>query len=138
MLYPRRDFYQILGVSKSSSTSEIKKAYRKLAVKYHPDKNPDDPDAVTKFHDINDAYEVLQDDERREIYDRHGEEGLKNQNQGGDHFGYVDIGNISGTSEFTKEWCWLLGEFSANAHRSHCTYVYAEQKVQVNTSHRQT
>ena len=85
----RRDFYQILGVSKSASTSEIKKAYRKLAVKYHPDKNPDNPDAVTKFHDINDAYEVLQDDEKREIYDRHGEEGLKNQG-GGDHgFGYV-------------------------------------------------
>ena len=85
----RRDFYQILGVTKSASTSEIKKAYRKLAVKYHPDKNPDDPDAVTKFHDINDAYEILQDDEKREIYDRHGEEGLKNQ--GNDHgdFGYV-------------------------------------------------
>ena len=75
-------------MGKTASTSEIKKAYRKLAVKYHPDKNPDDPDAVTKFHDINDAYEVLQDDEKREIYDRHGEEGLKNQ--GGDHgFEYV-------------------------------------------------
>ena len=70
-------------MDKSASTSEIKKAYRKLAVKYHPDKNPDDADAVTKFHDINDAYEVLQDDEKREIYDRHGEEGLKNH--GGDH-----------------------------------------------------
>lgn len=86
----RRDFYQILGVGKSASTSEIKKAYRKLAVKYHPDKNPDDPDAVTKFHDINDAYEVLQDEEKREIYDRHGEEGLKNQGSDhGDMFGYV-------------------------------------------------
>ena len=85
----RRDFYQILGVSKSASTSEIKKAYRKLAVKYHPDKNPDDPDAVAKFHDINEAYEILQDDDKREIYDRHGEEGLKNQ--GSDHgdFGCV-------------------------------------------------
>lgn len=77
-----RDFYQMLGVSKSASTSEIKKAYRKLAVKYHPDKNPDDPEAVTKFHDINAAYEVLQDDEKREIYDRHGEEGLKNHGNG--------------------------------------------------------
>ena len=86
---PRRDFYQLLGVSKTASTSEIKKAYRKLAVKYHPDKNPDDPEAITKFHNINDAYEVLQDDEKRDIYDRHGEEGLKN-NQGGDAgFGYV-------------------------------------------------
>ena len=56
-------------------------------MKYHPDKNPDDPDASAKFHDINDAYEVLQDDEKRGIYDRHGEEGLKNKhNQGSDMF----------------------------------------------------
>ena len=54
----RRDFYDILGVGRKSTTSEIKKAYRKLAMKYHPDKNPDDPDAQEKFHDINDAYEV--------------------------------------------------------------------------------
>lgn len=83
-----RDFYHILGVHRDASTSEIKKAYRKLAVKYHPDKNPDDPDTVTKFHDINDAYEVLQDGDKREIYDRHGEEGLKDheKNQGSDVF----------------------------------------------------
>lgn len=88
----RRDFYKILGVSKSASTSEIKKAYRKLAVKYHPDKNPDDSEAVTKFHDINDAYEVLQDEEKRDIYDRHGEEGLKNHGDGhGDMFGYMTL-----------------------------------------------
>jgi len=79
----RRDFYQILGVNRDSSTSQIKKAYRKLAVKFHPDKNPDDPDALAKFHDINDAYDVLQDDEKREIYDRHGR-GLKNQVHHGD------------------------------------------------------
>lgn len=53
-------------------------------MKYHPDKNPDNEDAMVKFHDINEAYEVLQDDEQRKIYDQHGEEGLKNQgNQGG-------------------------------------------------------
>lgn len=84
----RRDFYKILGVSRDASTSQIKKAYRKLAVKYHPDKNPDDEDAVTKFHDINEAYEVLQDDEKRKIYDKHGEEGVKDhdKNQGGGGF----------------------------------------------------
>lgn len=88
MHFYRRDFYKILGVNRGASTSEIKKAYRKLAVKYHPDKNPDDEEAVTKFHDINEAYEVLQDDEKREIYDRHGEDGLKNhqKNQGGGVF----------------------------------------------------
>ena len=86
---PRRDFYKILGVNKDASTSQIKKAYRKLAVKYHPDKNPDNEDAMVKFHDINEAYEVLQDEEKRGIYDKHGEEGLKNQgNQGGGGFRY--------------------------------------------------
>lgn len=84
----RRDFYKILGVSRDATTSQIKKAYRKLAVKYHPDKNPDDDDAITKFHDINEAYEVLQDDEKRKIFDQHGEEGIKNhdKNQGGGGF----------------------------------------------------
>ncbi len=81
----RRDFYKILGVNKDATTSQIKKAYRKLAMVYHPDKNPDDPGASEKFHDINAAYEVLSDTEKREIYDRHGEDGLKNheKNQGG-------------------------------------------------------
>ena len=54
-----RDFYDILGVGRGASTRDIKKAYRKLAMKFHPDKNPDDPDAQEKFHDINAAYEVL-------------------------------------------------------------------------------
>ena len=87
----RRDFYKILGVSKDAATSQIKKAYRKLAVKYHPDKNPDDDDAVHKLHDINEAYEILSDEEKRKIYDQHGEEGLKNQaqNQGGSMFKLV-------------------------------------------------
>ena len=58
LLFRSRDFYHILGVDKGASTKDIKKAYRKLAVKFHPDKNPDDPDAQAKFHDINDAYEV--------------------------------------------------------------------------------
>ena len=53
-----RDFYEILGVKRDSSTKQIKKAYRTLAMKFHPDKNPDDPDAQEKFHDINAAYEV--------------------------------------------------------------------------------
>ena len=72
-------------MNRDATTSQIKKAYRKLAVKYHPDKNPDDESAVERFHDINEAYEVLQDDEKRKIFDQHGEEGIKNhnKNQGG-------------------------------------------------------
>ena len=62
LLLYRRDFYNILGISRDASAKQIKKAYRTLAMKYHPDKNPDDPDAQTKFHDINDAYEVMSHD----------------------------------------------------------------------------
>lgn len=72
-----RDFYQILGVSRSATTNEIKKAYRKSAKALHPDKNQDDPDASQKFQDLGAAYEALSDPEKRELYDRCGEECLK-------------------------------------------------------------
>ena len=64
---------------------------------YHPDKNPDDPEASDKFHDINEAYEVLSDEELREVYDRYGEDGVKKkaQNQGGDMFGCAPFGMIA-------------------------------------------
>lgn len=77
VVYSERDFYQILGVSRDASTKEIKRAYRKLAMKYHPDKNPDNPSAEEKFRDISDAYEVLTDEGKRKTYDQYGEEGLK-------------------------------------------------------------
>jgi molecular chaperone DnaJ len=67
-----RDYYEILGVSKSATQDEIKKAYRKLAVKYHPDKNQGDKEAEKKFQEISSAYEVLSDEKKRETYDRFG------------------------------------------------------------------
>lgn len=72
-----RDFYKILGLSRSASTHEVKKAYRKLAKELHPDKNKDDPNASQKFQDLGAAYEVLSDPEKREMYDKCGEECLK-------------------------------------------------------------
>lgn len=72
-----RDFYRILGVSKSASLHEIKKAYRRLAKELHPDKNKDDPDASQKFQDLGAAYEVLSDEEKRKKYDRCGEDCLQ-------------------------------------------------------------
>lgn len=72
-----RDFYAILGVKKSASLNEIKKAYRKQAKELHPDKNKDDPDASTKFQDLGAAYEVLSDEDKRKTYDRCGEDCLK-------------------------------------------------------------
>ncbi|NVK28517.1 MAG: molecular chaperone DnaJ [Flavobacteriia bacterium] len=68
----KRDFYDILGVSKSASADEIKKAYRKLAIKYHPDKNPDDAEAEAKFKEAAEAYEVLGNAEKRQKYDQYG------------------------------------------------------------------
>ena len=66
----KKDFYDVLGVNKSASNDEIKKAYRKLAMKYHPDKNPDNKEAESKFKEINEAYEILSDSEKRQKYDQ--------------------------------------------------------------------
>ena len=79
----KRDYYEILGVDRNATKEEIKKAYRKLALKYHPDKNPGDKEAEEKFKEATEAYEVLGDDERRKIYDQFGHEGLNAQGAGG-------------------------------------------------------
>ncbi len=78
-----RDYYEILSVSKSSDAAEIKKAYRKLAMKYHPDRNPGDKEAEAKFKECTEAYEVLSDQQKRQIYDRYGHEGLKSSGYSG-------------------------------------------------------
>ncbi|MEW6261334.1 MAG: molecular chaperone DnaJ [Thermodesulfobacteriota bacterium] len=73
----KRDYYEILGVSRNASESEIKTAYRKLAVTYHPDKNPDNKEAEEKFKEAAEAYEVLRDPQKRQIYDQFGHQGLE-------------------------------------------------------------
>lgn len=77
------DYYDLLGVSKSASADEIKKAYRKLAVKHHPDKNPDDSKAEEKFKKISEAYEALSDPQKRDMYDRFGKDGMQQGFGGG-------------------------------------------------------
>ena len=79
----KRDYYEVLGVSKDADAKEIKKAYRKLAMKYHPDKNPGDKEAEEKFKEINEAYEVLSDETKRRNYDQFGHEGVNGQGFGG-------------------------------------------------------
>ena len=70
-----KDYYSTLGISKQASQDEIKKAYRKKALEFHPDRNPDNPKAEEQFKKISEAYEVLSDEGRRRIYDQYGEEG---------------------------------------------------------------
>lgn len=74
----KRDFYEVLGVHKNASADEIKKAYRKLANKYHPDKNPNDPTAEERFKEVKHAYEVLSDESKRSAYDQFGHSGVDN------------------------------------------------------------
>ena len=68
----KRDYYEVLGVSKGASDTEIKKAYRQLAKKYHPDVNPGDKNAEAKFKEVNEAYEVLSDADKKAKYDQYG------------------------------------------------------------------
>ena len=83
----KQDFYDILGVSKSADADELKRAYRKLAMQFHPDRNPGDQSAEHKFKDINEAYDVLKDDQKRAAYDRFGHAAFENGSRGPGDFG---------------------------------------------------
>ncbi len=106
MAEEKRDYYEVLGVDKSASDDELKKAYRKLAKKYHPDLNPDDKNAEKNFKEANEAYEILSDKEKRARYDQFGHAGVDpNFNAGGGNpfgggfggFGDFDFGDILGS-----------------------------------------
>lgn len=77
MATTKRDYYEILGVERSASDAEIKQAYRKLALQYHPDRNPNNPDAESKFKEAAEAYEVLSDRDKRQVYNQYGHQGLR-------------------------------------------------------------
>src|SRR6266404_8045408 len=85
----KRDYYEVLEVGRGASAEEVKRAYRKLAVKFHPDKNPDDPHAEDKFKEIGEAYDVLMDADKRAAYDRFGHAAFA-QGGGGFRGGFHD------------------------------------------------
>ncbi|MBX9735815.1 MAG: DnaJ domain-containing protein, partial [Phycisphaerales bacterium] len=91
----QRDYYEILGIERTVDADEIKRAYRRLAMKYHPDRNPGDAEAETKFKEAAAAYEVLADEQKRKIYDQYGHEGLRSSGGPAPHdFSRMDPNDI--------------------------------------------
>ncbi len=91
----KRDYYDVLGVDRGADDAEIKKAFRKLARQFHPDVNPDDPEAEARFKELAEAYEVLSDDQTRAAYDRYGFDGLKGQTVPDfSQFGFADLFDV--------------------------------------------
>jgi molecular chaperone DnaJ len=90
----KRDYYEVLSVERDAEKGVIKKAYRRLAVEYHPDKNPDDPSAEDKFKELGEAYEALMDEDKRAAYDRHGHAAFENGGAGGGGGGFHDAADI--------------------------------------------
>ena len=92
----KKDFYEILGLNKDATGEEIKKSYRKLAMKHHPDRNPDNPKAEEHFKEAKEAYEILSDDQKRAAYDQYGHAGVDQSAGGGAGFGGAGFGDAFG------------------------------------------
>jgi len=107
----KQDYYEALGVPRGASADEIKKAYRSQAMKFHPDRNQGDKAAEHKFKEINEAYDILKDDQKRAAYDRYGHAAFENGNAGGRGFGGFDF-SATGFADIFDE---MFGEFTGRS-----------------------
>ena len=130
-----RDYYEILGVNKGASSDEIKKSFRKLAMQYHPDRNPGDSEAEAKFKEINEAYEILKDDQKRAAYDRFGHQAFSGGSGGGNPFGggfNFDFGG--GAGGFADIFSEVFSEFMGGGRGRRQSYAQRGQDVRYNLS----
>ena len=102
----KRDYYEVLGLKKGASAEDIKKSFRKLVMQHHPDRNPNDKQADHKFKELNEAYDVLKDDQKRAAYDRFGHAAFEQGRGGGQHPG--DFGFGAGFADIFED---MFGEF---------------------------
>ena len=130
----KRDYYEVLGVAKTASQEEIKKAYRKLAVQNHPDKNPGDKAAEERFKEATEAYEVLGDEKKRAAYDQYGFAGVDGQNQGYSR-AYQDFSDLFSGGGFSSifEDLFGFGGFSGGSSRQRDAGPATGQSIRVNT-----
>jgi len=106
-----KDYYEVLGVSKTATADELKRAYHSQAMKYHPDRNPNDPEAEVRFKEINEAYDVLKDEQKRAAYDRYGKQAFQNGGMcGGNPFGGFGF-DFNGAGGFSDMFSDIFSEF---------------------------
>lgn len=115
-MYTSRDLYEVLGVSRSADSSMLKKAYRNLAMKYHPDRNPGDSEAEAKFKEVSHAYDILKDSEKRSSYDRYGNASFDGSS------GSTSDPNFNGFSDIFDE---MFGEFMGSESKNSNSSRYA-------------
>ena len=118
----QRDYYEVLEVSKNANEAELKKAYRQKALKFHPDKNPGDQKAEEKFKEASEAYDVLKDSEKRQIYDQFGHDGLKGRGFNG----------FSGFDDIFSQFGDIFGDFFGGGGQQQRTGADLRLDIQIN------
>ena len=131
----KTDYYETLGVNKGASADEIKKSFRKLAMQYHPDRNPNNKEAEAKFKEINEAYEILKDDQKRAAYDRFGHQAFSGGAGGGNPFGAgFGFDFSSGSGGFADIFSEVFSEFMGGGRSRRQSYAQRGQDIRYNMS----